>query len=203
MHALAEAEVGEQLDEVEAADGGLVDEVLALAAAVKPARDRELGVVDGVPAPSSLSNRSSTSQKSAGPRFAAPAKRTSSGFSARSSLGLSEPAAQRIASATLDFPEPFGPTITPTPGSRRTSTVSGKDLKPRSLTARRCTGAQASLRPGWQVIVLGGRGGHKELARPDEALGAFELSERLLDLAPGIGLLGLVETGEHLVERPE
>jgi hypothetical protein len=88
---------------------------------------------------SELSKSSSTSQKSAGPRFAAPAKRTSSGFSARSSLGLSEPAAQRIASATFDFPEPFGPTITPTPGSRRTSTVSGKDLKPRSLIARRCT----------------------------------------------------------------
>ena len=69
----------------------------------------------------------------------APAKRTSSGFSARSSLGESEPAAQRIASATFDFPEPFGPTMTPTPGSRRTSTVSGKDLKPRSFMARRCT----------------------------------------------------------------
>ena len=68
-----------------------------------------------------------------------PAKRTSSGFSARSSVGLSEPAAQRIASATFDLPEPFGPTITPTPGSRRTSTGSGNDLKPRSLTARRCT----------------------------------------------------------------
>ena len=50
VHALAEAEVGEQLDEVEPADGGLVDEVLALAAAVQPARDRELGVVDRVPA---------------------------------------------------------------------------------------------------------------------------------------------------------
>src|SRR4051812_47143584 len=90
-------------------------------------------------APSALSKRSSTSQKSAGPRAPPPAKRTSSGFSARSSVGLREPAAQRIASETFDLPEPFGPTITPTPGSRRTSTGSGKDLKPRSLTARRCT----------------------------------------------------------------
>ena len=66
VHALAEAEVGEQLDEVEPAHGGLVDEVLALAAAVEPARDRELGVLDAARSPSSLSNRSSTSQKSAG-----------------------------------------------------------------------------------------------------------------------------------------
>ena len=46
VHALAEAEVGEQLDEVEAPHGGLVDEVLALAAAMQPPRDRELGVLD-------------------------------------------------------------------------------------------------------------------------------------------------------------
>ena len=44
MHPAAETEVGEQLDEVDAADGGAVDEVLALAAAVEPARDRELRV---------------------------------------------------------------------------------------------------------------------------------------------------------------
>jgi hypothetical protein len=98
------------------------------------------------PVPSWLSKRSSTSQKSAGPRLAAPAKRTSSGFSARSSFGLSEPAAQRIASEMFDFPEPFGPTITPTPGSSRTSTGSGNDLKPRILTARRCTRRRLSGR---------------------------------------------------------
>ena len=67
---------------------------------------------------------------------------TSSGFSARSSVGLSEPAAQTIASATFDFPEPFGPTTTATPGSRRTSTGSGNDLKPRTVTERRNTWAE-------------------------------------------------------------
>src|SRR5438046_10002524 len=104
-------------------------------------------------APSALSKRSSTSQKSAGPREPPPAKRTSSGFSARSSVGLSEPAAQRIASDTLDLPDPFGPTITPTPGSRRISTGSGNDLKPRSLTARRCTAPQSRDAAGryWKV----------------------------------------------------
>src|SRR5262245_3961712 len=42
-----------------------------------------------------------------------------------------------MASATFDLPEPLGPTTTATPGSRRTSTGSGNDLKPRILTARR------------------------------------------------------------------
>src|SRR6185437_263747 len=92
-------------------------------------------------APSSLSNRSSTSQWSAGAWPGEPAKRTSSGFSARSSLGLCEPEAQRSASATFDLPEPLGPTTTATPLSSRTSTGSGNDLKPRSLIERRCTRA--------------------------------------------------------------
>ena len=48
-----------------------------------------------------------------------------------------KPAAQTIASEMFDLPEPFGPTTTATPGSRRTSTGSGNDLKPRILTARR------------------------------------------------------------------
>ena len=73
-------------------------------------------------APSSLSNRSSTSQWLAGAWPGEPAKSTSSGFSARSSLGLCEPEAQSSASATFDLPEPLGPTTTATPLSSRTST---------------------------------------------------------------------------------
>ena len=46
VHALAEAEVGEQLDEVDPAHGRLVDEVLALAAAVQAPRDRQLRVLE-------------------------------------------------------------------------------------------------------------------------------------------------------------
>jgi hypothetical protein len=44
VHPAAEAEVGKQLDEVDAANGGLVQQVLALAAAVEPARDRKLRI---------------------------------------------------------------------------------------------------------------------------------------------------------------
>ncbi len=46
VHRAAEADVGEQLDEVGAPDRRAVDEVLALAAADEPARDRDLGVVE-------------------------------------------------------------------------------------------------------------------------------------------------------------
>ena len=44
--AAAEPDVGEQLDEVDSANGGAVDQVLALAAAVQPARDRDLAEVE-------------------------------------------------------------------------------------------------------------------------------------------------------------
>ena len=55
-------------------------------------------------------------------------------------VGRRLPAAQTIASATFDLPEPFGPTTTATPFSSRISTGSGNDLKPRrrsSAGARR------------------------------------------------------------------
>ena len=48
----------------------------------------------------------------------------------------------------FDFPEPFGPITTATPGSRRTSTGSTNDLKPRSLIAFRCTRGEAIGRRG-------------------------------------------------------
>ena len=94
--------------------------------------------------PASLSNTSSTSQCSARLRSAPPAKRTSSGFSARISEGVSDPAAHTTASAMFDLPEPFGPTITATPGSRDSSSASGNDLKPRMRMVFRCTGGAFS-----------------------------------------------------------
>ena len=46
VHRAAEPDVGEQLDEIGAANLGLVDEVLALAAAMEPTGDRDLGEVE-------------------------------------------------------------------------------------------------------------------------------------------------------------
>ena len=139
VHPSAETDVGEELDEVEPADRRPVHEVLALAAAVQAARDRHLRPLERPVARGVVEEELDLAVLRGLARRAAPAKSTSSGFSARSSCGASEPAAQTIASATFDFPEPFGPTTTATPGSSRISTGSGNDLKPRSLIARRCT----------------------------------------------------------------
>ena len=49
VHRAAEPDVGEQLDEVGAAHGGAVDEVLPFAAAHEPSRDRDLAEVELVP----------------------------------------------------------------------------------------------------------------------------------------------------------
>src|SRR5206468_8004116 len=47
VHPAAEPEVGEQLDEVDPPHRGPVEQVLTLAAAVQPARDRQVGVGNG------------------------------------------------------------------------------------------------------------------------------------------------------------
>ena len=117
-----------------------VDEVLALTAADEPPRDRDLGEVEltaeaavcVVEEELHLTVVRRCSDRPAGEqdvvRLLGAERR-----------GLSDPAAQTIASATFDLPEPFGPTTTATPGSSETSTRSGNDLKPRSLIDWRCT----------------------------------------------------------------
>ena len=90
-------------------------------------------------APSSLSKSSSTSQNSTGLRVRRAREEHVVGLLRAQLVRASEPVAHRIASETFDFPEPFGPTTTATPGSSRTSTGSANDLKPRSLIAFRCT----------------------------------------------------------------
>ena len=138
MHPRAETEVGEQLDHVGATDGRAVDQVLPLAAAVEAARDHELREVDGPGAVGVVEQQLDLAEVC---RLApgSPGEEHVVRLLARSSDGASEPAAQTIPSETFDSPDPFGPTTTATPGSRRTSTGSGNDLKPRSLIALRCT----------------------------------------------------------------
>ena len=138
----AEADVGQQLDEVGAAHGRPVDEVLPFAAAVQPARDRDLLEVE--PRQRAVRVVEAQLDLAVGGRLAASRAREEHVIRllgaelARARL----PEAQSSASATFDFPEPFGPTTTATPGSRRTSTGSGNDLKPRMEIARRYTAAQ-------------------------------------------------------------
>src|SRR3954452_14454749 len=143
------------------------------------------------PEPSSLSKRSSTSAYAAGSRLPFPAKSTSSGFSARSSLGLRLPAAPTTPAPTFDLPDPFGPTPTATPGSRRSSTGSGNDLKPRSLIALRCM-QRAGY--GGPRIAVGGASGLAGLL-----VAVLVAGERLILVGPRLGFLD----GLFLVEHDE
>src|SRR5690606_6219245 len=67
-----------------------------------------------------------------------PEKMTSSDFLPLSNLMLCSPNTQRMASATLDLPEPFGPTIEAIPLSKRRVVGLAKDLKPASSSLVRC-----------------------------------------------------------------
>ena len=65
---------------------------------------------------------------------------TSSIFWDRTALGAWAPSTQPMASTTFDFPLPFGPTTTVTPGSIARVVVSANDLKPLSVSVFRNTG---------------------------------------------------------------
>src|ERR1700730_3050669 len=71
-----------------------------------------------------------TSAKPTALREDDPWKITSSIFCPRKVFGLCSPRAHRIASATFDLPQPFGPTMQVTPGKTWTSVFSANDLKP-------------------------------------------------------------------------
>src|SRR4051794_38270236 len=85
------------------------------------------------------SSSSETSAKSRAGRVAVPAKMTSSIPAPRIDLGELSPITQRIASSTLDLPQPLGPTTPVRPGSTRSSAGSTKLLKPLSFSRFICT----------------------------------------------------------------
>ena len=58
----------------------------------------------------------------------------------RTASGDCSPIAHSTASVMFDLPEPLGPTTTETPGAKSSLVRSGKDLKPLSVTERRCIG---------------------------------------------------------------
>src|SRR3954462_6478150 len=73
---------------------------------------------------------SSTSARPNGGPPAVPAKMTSSILPPRSDLAPCSPMTQARASTTLDFPEPFGPTMQVIPGSSWSVVEEAKDLNP-------------------------------------------------------------------------
>src|SRR6185295_18607435 len=63
-------------------------------------------------------------------RESVPLKMTSAISPPRRALADCSPSTQRIASETLDLPQPLGPTIPVTPGWKLSDVLSAKDLKP-------------------------------------------------------------------------
>ena len=88
--------------------------------------------------PCSLSITTSTSASDRACTPCAPAKITSCIDWPRTLSGDCSPSAHSTASVMLDFPDPFGPTITDTPGLNSRRVRSGKDLKPFRVMERRC-----------------------------------------------------------------
>src|ERR1041385_3297873 len=76
---------------------------------------------------------SDTSAMPSGLRESVPLKITSAISPPRNALADCSPSTQRIASATFDFPQPFGPTIAVMPGKKLSVVLSAKDLKPRTV----------------------------------------------------------------------
>jgi hypothetical protein len=89
---------------------------------------------------SELARTTSTSAKRRGEDPSPPAKIMSCIDCPRTASGLCSPSAHRTASVMFDFPQPFGPTITLTPGENTSLVRSGKDLKPLIVIELRCNG---------------------------------------------------------------
>src|SRR3954451_6480710 len=82
-----------------------------------------------------LSIVSETSARPSAGRSAVPAKITSSIFVPRNARAPWAPSTHATESTMFDFPDPFGPTTTHTPGSNSSVVLSAKDLKPFSVNA--------------------------------------------------------------------
>src|SRR5918999_2885542 len=64
----------------------------------------------------------------------------------RTAIGDCSPIAHKTASVTFDLPDPFGPTITETPGAKSSFVRSGNDLKPLRVIDLRCISGLHPLR---------------------------------------------------------
>src|SRR3954453_9815094 len=93
--------------------------------------------------PSALSMTTSTSASLRDGTPWPPAKITSCIDWPRTASGDCSPRAHSTASVMLDLPEPFGPTITETPGENVSRVRSGNDLKPRRVIELRCMGPRS------------------------------------------------------------
>ena len=98
----------------------------------------------------SFEKRNATSVFCAGAKFAPPLKSRSRIEVHRRARALCSPSTHRIASETLLFPQPLGPTMVVMPGSSINSTSSAKLLNPRIFMLFKCKGLP--LPPQVQII---------------------------------------------------
>ena len=147
-------------------------------------------------APSALSIVSVTSARPSGARPDVPAKMTSSILPPRRAFAPCSPSTQLMASTTLDFPEPFGPTTQVMPGSRRSVVAEAKDLKPFSVRLLRCTGR---LRGNRRCRERTGRDPRSGLGEAPQA--AARRAPALDDLVHPAGGVGSAEGVEQLLTR--
>src|SRR5437867_7995468 len=111
-----------------------------------------------------------------GARLRVPLKMTSSIFSPRSDFALCSPRTHAIASDTLLFPHPFGPTIAVMPDSfMAISPLSENDLKPIS-SIRRSFNTYA-LFPGLSFYQIPALFVPLSLLAPCDRLGPFDFSK--------------------------
>ena len=119
-------------------------------------------------------------------RIAVPAKMTSSMPAPRIDLGEDSPITQRIASSTLDLPQPLGPTMPVRPGSTISSAGSTKLLKPDNL--RRLTFTLAPIVPRRSSSAAQHRLERRPFLAADQAAAVWELA-----LAEGAGDVSMPE----------
>ena len=116
-----------------------VEAVLALARAIQPAHDRDLGDGQVDRAVGVVEHDLDLGRRRGPARRGRRAKITSCIDCPRTASGDCSPSAHRTASVMFDLPEPFGPTITRHARRERRACVrSGKDLKPLSVSDFRC-----------------------------------------------------------------
>jgi hypothetical protein len=146
VHLLAQARVAQELQDVHEAAARAVEAVLALPGAVEPADDGDLAERHVDPAVGVVQDDLDLG-RAAGLHARPPPKMTSCMDWPRTASGLCSPIAHSTASVTFDLPEPFGPTMTDTPGPNSSFVRSGKDLKPLREIDRRCISPSPPRRP--------------------------------------------------------
>src|SRR5208282_4936673 len=88
-----------------------------------------------------------------GLRESAPLKMTSAISPPRKALADCSPRTHRMASETLDLPQPFGPTMAVTPGWKFSAVLSAKDLKPKTVRFFRYIDTDKFVKPTQPNLV--------------------------------------------------